>query len=99
MSVKLLTKHNLVFRSLNGDCTGLSESIYVKNATLLDISCPGSCMKCHILCMNEYKVTMSLYECRFGKLVSCQSCSQEFHKLYVMCHILSEQVRRHNVIV
>ena len=30
MSVKLLTEHYLVFLSLKGDCTGLSESTLVK---------------------------------------------------------------------
>ena len=30
MSVKLLTKHHLVFLSLKGGCTGSSESTHVK---------------------------------------------------------------------
>ena len=30
MTVKLLTEHHLVFLSLKGDCTGLSESTLVK---------------------------------------------------------------------
>ena len=30
------------FQSLNGGCTGSSESTLVKNATLLEISCRGS---------------------------------------------------------
>ena len=30
MSVKLLTEHHLEFRSLNGGCTGSSESTLVK---------------------------------------------------------------------
>ena len=42
MSVKLLTEHHLDFLSLKGGCKGLSESIHVKNATLLEITCRGS---------------------------------------------------------
>ena len=30
MTLKLLTEHHLEFLSLNGGCTGLSESIHVK---------------------------------------------------------------------
>ena len=39
MTVKLLTEHHLEFLSLNGGCTGLSESTLVK---LFEISCRGS---------------------------------------------------------
>ena len=39
MSVKLLTEHYVVFLSLQGGCTGSSEST---NATLLEITCSGS---------------------------------------------------------
>ena len=41
MMVKLLIKHHLEFLSLKGDCRGSSESTYVQNATLLEISCTG----------------------------------------------------------
>ena len=42
MSVKLLTEYNLEFPSLTGGCTVSSESTFVKNATLLEITCHGS---------------------------------------------------------
>ena len=42
MTRKLLTEHHLEFLSLEGGCTGSSESILVKNATLLEITCHGS---------------------------------------------------------
>ena len=42
MSVKLWTEHHLEFLSLNGGCTGFSESKLVKNATSLEITCRGS---------------------------------------------------------
>ena len=42
MALKLLTEHHLEFLSLNGGCTGLSESTYVKNTTFLEIMCHGS---------------------------------------------------------
>ena len=41
MIIKLLTEHHLVFLSLNGGCTGSSEST-CQNATLLEIICGGS---------------------------------------------------------
>ena len=42
MTVKLLSEHPFGFLSLKGDCTGLSESTLVKNATLLEITFGGS---------------------------------------------------------
>ena len=42
MIVKLLTEQRLEFLSLKGGCTGSSESIFVKNATLLEMTCRGS---------------------------------------------------------
>ena len=46
MTVELLTEHHFEFLSLKGDCTGSSESMHVKNATLLEIhvhvTCHGS---------------------------------------------------------
>ena len=44
MSVQLLTKHILEFLSLKGGCTGSSESTVVKNTTLSEITCHGSCI-------------------------------------------------------
>ena len=41
-SIKLLTERHLEFLSLKGGCTGSSESIL--NATLLEITCRGSCI-------------------------------------------------------
>ena len=42
MVVKLLTEHHLEFLSLQGSCTGSSETTPVK---LLEISCRGSITK------------------------------------------------------
>ena len=42
MGVTLLTEHYLELLSLKGGCTGSSESTFVKNATLLEITCHGS---------------------------------------------------------
>ena len=42
MIVKLLTEHFMEFLSLKRGCRGSSESTYVKNATLLEISCRAS---------------------------------------------------------
>ena len=42
MGVKLLTEHYSEFLSLNGDCTGSSESTLVKIPHLLEITCHGS---------------------------------------------------------
>ena len=41
ITVKLLTEHHLEFLSLNGGCTGSSESTHVNNTTLLEITCRG----------------------------------------------------------
>ena len=41
MIVKLLTEHHLEFLSLRGGCRGSSESTFVKNVKLLEISCRG----------------------------------------------------------
>ena len=41
MSVKLLTEHHLEFLCLKGGCIGSSESTI---ATLLEITCHGSCI-------------------------------------------------------
>ena len=43
MIVKLLNEHNLEFRSLSEDCTGLSESALVKMP-----HCWKSCVAAHI---------------------------------------------------
>ena len=43
MSLMLLTKPGLEFLSLTGGCTGSSGYI-CQNATLLEITCRGSCM-------------------------------------------------------
>ena len=41
VTVKLLTEHHLEFLSLKRGCTG--SSVYAcQNATLLEITCPGS---------------------------------------------------------
>ena len=42
MNIKLLTEHNLEFLSLTGGCTSSCESAR-QNATLLEITCRGSC--------------------------------------------------------
>ena len=42
MTVKLLSEQHLEFLSLQGGCTGSSESTSCQNATLLEISCRGS---------------------------------------------------------
>ena len=42
MIAKLPTEHDLEFLSLNGGCTGSSESTLVKMATLYEISCRSS---------------------------------------------------------
>ena len=39
MTVQLQTEQHLEFLSLKGGCTGSSDSIHVKMATLLEISC------------------------------------------------------------
>ena len=39
---KLQNKQHLEFLSLKGGCAGSSESIHVKKATLLEITCRGS---------------------------------------------------------
>ena len=44
MSVKLLTKHHFEFLSIKGGCTVVSELYAGQNATLLEITCHGSCM-------------------------------------------------------
>ena len=52
MSVKLLTKHSLKFLSLNGGCTGSSESTLVKmphcwkSHTAPQLMFYGSCIDC-----------------------------------------------------
>ena len=46
MIVKLLTEHHLVFLSLKGGCTGLSESTYVKMP---------HCWKSHALAQLPYE--------------------------------------------
>ena len=44
MVVKLLTEHHLEFLSLNGGCTGSSESTLVKMPQCWKITCQGSIM-------------------------------------------------------
>ena len=55
MNIKLLTEHHLEFLSLKGGCTGSSESILVKNATLLESSCRCS----YVLTLLNVKIQIS----------------------------------------
>ena len=70
MTVKLLTEHHLEFLSLKVGCTGSSESIHVKNATLLEITCHSSTMLSHhilesmsvlLKCHNYKQLTYTLH--------------------------------------
>ena len=50
MIVKLLPEHHLKSVSLKVGCTGSSQSIHVKSATLLEITCHGSnIIKCFLM--------------------------------------------------
>ena len=74
MSVKLLTKHNLEFRSLKGGCTGSSESTLVKMSDYwksLKYINSGCSMKPHLVAVhvglkNCLKLDKSAFIYRYG---------------------------------
>ena len=54
MNVKLLTEHHLEFLGFAGGCTGSYESVHVKIAILLEITCRGSILlPCFLLSLQH----------------------------------------------
>ena len=66
MSFKLLTENILEALSLKGGCTGSSESKFVKNVKLLEISCHGS----NIICLYTVLTVSKSLEGAAGKNIN-----------------------------
>ena len=66
MNIKLLTEHHLEFLSLKGGCTGLSESNFCQNATLLEITS-------YVSSSNSFKKTHVHVPWKFCSISACTS--------------------------